>query len=448
MSRVFFVGILLMAMWSEALTEAVQPAESAIQSQTTYPELGITQMTLRNGMRICLKPTTFEEDEILIRLTAKGGYATLPAAQRAAGELAAQIAWESGLEGMSTDKLTALIYEHSIELYAKVLPYHRIIEGTTESGGVKVFFDLIKRYSTQKQFTREGFDKISQMAREMIRSRIEAHSSPIEEWMRAVHTQDVAALKPLSLQELNTMEFERAKQFFEEYFTNPADFTCVIVGNFDVEAIAPLVNTYLGALPPKSQTPAMISVAAPAFPEGTVIKRIPAPGAVESLARLTFPLAPIDEPKQLRMAELMAQILETRLRNASFQKSAAAQGLTVTLELPLYPDLGLTWLAVQYRSRPTQIEIIQKALLDEIKRLSTQGPTPAELAVSWNQLRQKEAVWHKDNHYWLTILSDYFLRGWQWEELKQETLPSSNQVKEALQSSLKLDRYTFVFTSP
>lgn len=293
-----FVGILLLAGWCQASepeaseTQASKTSLSAIQSQTTHAELGITQITLRNGMRVCLKPTTFEEDEVLIRLTAKGGYAALPATQRAAGELAPQIAWESGLDGMSTDKLSALIYEHSIELYVKVLPYDRIIEGTTEAGGIKVFFDLVKRYSTQKQFTREGFDKISQMARDMIRSRTEERSSPVEEWMRVVHTQDVAALKPLSLQDLNTMEFERAKQFFEEYFSNPEDFICVVVGNFDVEAIAPLVSTYLGAIPTKSSNPAKSSAPAPAFPEGTVIKRIPSPGSTESLARLTFPRTP------------------------------------------------------------------------------------------------------------------------------------------------------------
>lgn len=422
--------------------------EAHIKEQSTYEPLGITQITLTNGMRICMKPTAFEEDEILIRLTAPGGYAALPAAQRAAGELSAQMAWESGLEGMSTDKLTALIYEHSIELYAKVLPYHRILEGTTESEGIKIFFDLVKGYSTEKKLTREGFDRISKVARELVRLREQARSSPAEEWSRLVHSQDVEALKPLSLQDLNTMEFPRAQHFFAEYFSNPADFVCVIVGNFEVDAIIPLLVEDFGRIPSKGPTP-FPSTQPPAFPVRSFTKRISAPGSKECLARVTFPLAPIQNPQQLRMASLMAQVLDTRLRTIA---SKEVQEIASSLELPLYPDLNLTWLSIQFRCSPHRVEVVQKAIGDEMKKLLAEGPSEIELAASWKQLRQKEGLWHDDNQYWLSALSDYFLRGWEWDELRKtidvQEPPTANQFRQAAQSSIQPDRYTFVYLTP
>lgn len=422
--------------------------EGWIKDQGAYQPLGITQVTLTNGMRICLKPTNFEEDEILIRLTAPGGYAALPPAQRAAGELSAQMAWESGLEGMTTDKLTALTYEHSIELYAKVLPYHRILEGTTETGGIKLFFELVKGYSTEKKLTREGFDKISKVARELIRLREHARSSPAEEWSRLVHSQDVVALKPLTLKDLNTMEFSRAQKFFEDYFSNPADFVCVIVGNFEVEAIIPLAAEAFGSIP--SQGPTQIAAApAPAFPPRAFTKRIAAPGSKECLARLTFPLAAIETPQQLRMASLIAQVLDTRLRAHS---SKEVQEMGSSLELPLYPDLTLTWLSVQFRCAPHRVEQVHKAVLEEMKKLIAEGPSDAELAASMKQFRQKEGLWHKDNHYWLSALSDYFLRGWRWEELRKsvedENPPSAKQFLMGIQPLIQLDRYSFVYLTP
>ncbi|MCE5317253.1 MAG: insulinase family protein [Parachlamydia sp.] len=445
----FFVSILVTMVFVSAAGES--PIESPIREQSTYQPLGITQIILNNGMRFCLKPTNFEEDEVLIRLTASGGYAALPAAQRAAGELSAQMAWESGLEGMSTDKLTALIYEHSIELYAKVLPYHRILEGTTEAGGIKVFFDLVKGYSAEKKLTREGFDRISKVARELVRLREQARSSPAEEWSRLVHTQDVAALRPLTLQDLNSMEFARAKQFFEEYFTNPADFVCVVVGNFKVEEIVPLLVEDFGDIPSKG--PTQLSAAEPpAFPDRTFTKRIPAPGSKECLARLTFPLASIENPQQLRMASLMAQVLDTRLRSLASQGIGGLQEIASSLELPLYPDLTLTWLAIQFRCPPHKVEMVQKAVSAEIKKMLAEGPSEAELAGGWKQFRQKEGLWHHDNQYWLSALSDYFLRGWEWDELRKtvevEAPPTARQFRQSIQTIIEPDRYTFVYLTP
>ncbi|MCE5319066.1 MAG: insulinase family protein [Parachlamydia sp.] len=84
--------------------------------------------------------------------------------------------------------------------------------------------------------------------------REQARSTPAEEWSRLVHTQDVEALRPLTLQDLNSMEFARAQAFFAEYFSNPADFVCVIVGNFKIEEIVPVLVEDFGDIPSKGPT--------------------------------------------------------------------------------------------------------------------------------------------------------------------------------------------------
>ncbi len=446
MSKKLFLALLLTAI---PLLNAVEPAPSNILSQTAQPSLGIVELKLNNGMRVCLKPTAFDEDEVLIRFTARGGYADLPPDQRASGELAAQVAWESGLEGVSTDKLSALIYEHAIELYGKVMPYHRVIEGTTDVGGIECFFDLAKRYSTQKHFTREGFERVICNNREMIQAYERARLSPFEEWSRLVHTQEVAALKPLSLQDLSSMDFDRAKQFFEDYFSNPADFVCVIVGNFEVEKIVPLVSSYLGAIPIKNATRQHINQP-PQFPEGVWIKRIPACYETESLASLTFPLAPIKDPKQLHFAKLIAQVLETRLRAIIDQQFGIC--LSASLELPLYPGLHLTWLSIQYRAPQAKIEAIKNRILDEINRALRDGPSEDELSCSWKLLRQKDELWQQDNQYWLSLLSDHLLRGWDWQEVQKafslEPAPGSGPFKEIMQTFLYSDHFSFIYTMP
>ena len=64
--------------------ESVNPAIVKIQE---YSDLKITELVLKNGMRVVLKHTD-DDSEISIRLAAAGGYAAMSADHRASGELA------------------------------------------------------------------------------------------------------------------------------------------------------------------------------------------------------------------------------------------------------------------------------------------------------------------------------------------------------------------------
>ena len=50
-----------------------KPAPAAIVCEKTLPDLGVTEITLANGVRVILKPTTFKKDEVLFSATSPGG---------------------------------------------------------------------------------------------------------------------------------------------------------------------------------------------------------------------------------------------------------------------------------------------------------------------------------------------------------------------------------------
>jgi zinc protease len=54
------------------------PARGRIVKRTTNEALGLTEWTLSNGVRVVLKPTTFKQDQILMRAVSPGGTSLAP----------------------------------------------------------------------------------------------------------------------------------------------------------------------------------------------------------------------------------------------------------------------------------------------------------------------------------------------------------------------------------
>ncbi|MFH1764951.1 MAG: pitrilysin family protein, partial [Gemmatimonadota bacterium] len=50
------------------------PTPSPVVVESSIPELGITEWTLANGVRVVLKPTDFKDDEVLVQAFSPGGY--------------------------------------------------------------------------------------------------------------------------------------------------------------------------------------------------------------------------------------------------------------------------------------------------------------------------------------------------------------------------------------
>ena len=48
---------------------------------------------------------------------------------------------------------------------------------------------------------------------------------------------------------VDKMDYDKILSMYQDRFKDASDFTFILVGNVDVEAVKPLIESYLGALP-------------------------------------------------------------------------------------------------------------------------------------------------------------------------------------------------------
>lgn len=401
---------------SFSFIEAQENNGSKLSEQFTgkrsIAELGITELVLNNGMKVILKPTEFEEDEVLVRVISAEGYSSLPSDQYATGSIAAQVAMESGLDDLTCDQLSVLLYKHFIELNVKIQPFNRLIEGTTDTDGLPIVLRLVKMIFMQPHFNREAFNTVVKETKANLAKRACDRETNFDDIFKMLNTQNYPFLKPLTPEMLDKADFVLAKDFFEYSFSDPSKFIAIIVGDFKAEDVLSIIAESLGTIQKKETKREFSNQTYPKFPKGTLTRMVKTTGRSESLVRMAFPLAQPLEEMKLQPFEVATEVLESRLREIFKNHFKSSLGISVAYEFPLYPLLYRPWLLIQFRSNPNQVEKIKEVILEEIEKLKQEGPSKNELDKVLSNMKKTDEFWLRENSYWTVTLSNYYIWGW------------------------------------
>lgn len=426
--------------------------EDQIASIKAYSELNITEIVLKNGMHVILKPTNFENDEVIYKLTASGGYGTMPADDVCSGQLAAQIGWESGMGDLTSDQISVLLYEHSLEFFPKIYSFYRTIDGLSTRDGVDAFLKCLNMFFTKQQFNREGFKTvIAQVKDSTYKSCLDCESFYESQYL-AVNTREMRALQVFKQADVEKVNFDVSKRFFHECFTNPADFTLVIVGSFDLEKVKSAISERLGSIPASIQPKEFAQPNEFSFPQGITKSTISISSRKDSLTRITLPLTvPLNE-KNIASFECACQIIEARLRRVITEQMKLSYGVDVAYEFPLFPSMLNPWISIQFRCDQKKIDVLTHTILTELANLQKVGPTLDEV----NQVKKFQAAseefWLHDNTFWVSTLSNFYL--WKWDPLllikhtEETKLVTLENMTEILKTYFDLSHYSIVSAKP
>lgn len=415
-------------------------------------EIGVETMVLKNGMRVCLKKTQFDPNEVNIRMMALGGYANLPSSKRGSGELAPQIAIRSGIGNYSYEQLHALFYEHSLEFEGKIQPFCRLIEGASETEEIGFLLHLIYLYFTKCHFDHSSFQQVILKAKEVLAKRPLVQNRSCEEEYMDFHTQSLPFYHGLSLEEVEKATFQDAYHFFKRCFANPSDFICVIVGDFDSEKIKKSLETTLGAIPSSPRRCFPQTFTFPSFPEGVQTMQIKRAGRVDAAMRLTFPIKVSVDPYQLEQAEITAGLIKERLMCECLHKIHPMPEIKTVVEFPFYPYPQPLWLVIELILEAKQQLPISQKILEVLDKMQIEGVDLKEVTFLKNRMLASEQLSRKDNYYWLTVLSNYLL--WKWDLKKigkdENAYPCfrCSEINKGLNEHFSLKHYTLTSIQP
>jgi zinc protease len=421
-----------------------------IMERHRYPELGVSEYVLNNGVKVVLKPTEFKNDEILMAAFSPGGHSLVTDSLFIPAVTATPLIAASGVGEFGVVELEKKLAGKVVKVRCAINDITESLSGSATPRDFETMLQLIYLYFTTPRKDSIAFVSYVKKLRSALENRAADPFAVFSDSLRATVTQNHFRARPLNLKMIPALNLEKSFQVFKERFADASDFTFFFVGNLDTLRAPQLIARYLGALPNLKRQERWVDVGIYP-PQGVINKAIQKGIEPQSYVELRF-TGDFEWSRQNRYAlAALAELLRLRLREQVREEKGGTYGVRVSQSNQQYPHPEYS-LNISWGCAPERVEELIRVVMTEVEKLHTELATEDEIRkIKETHLRTYETNL-KENRYWLDILNFYYFNGedprliLQYPELVR-TL-SAEQLRATARRYLKPDNYVQVVLFP
>ena len=398
------------AAWEDDVGEGalvpVRPSPGRIVERSTIEELEVTEWRLSNGVRVVLRPSDFKNDEILVASFSPGGASLVSDDDWLEANVAASVAQLSGFGNFSLTQLNKALAGKVARVGPAIGPLFEGISGRGSPRDLETLFELIYLSGTSPRRDAEAYESFLTRQGALLRNQ---SAMPRVAWARALQevlTREHPRRRMITEEMLAGLDQERVFAVYEDRFRDFSDFTFFFAGSFELDAIEPLVETWLGGLPSIGREEAWRDVGV-RMPEGRIERTVYK--GLEEQSQVALVYSGPFEQSQLNRYRLssMISLLRDRLRDRLREELGGTYGAHVAGGSDRIP---VSTFAVQiiFGCDPDRVEELLQAVDQEIARIRTDPATDEEVARIRERQRRSRETARETNGFWLSALQSAY----------------------------------------
>jgi zinc protease len=385
---------------------ASTPAAGKVTSQQKVDELGVTELTLSNGAKVVLKPTTFKNNEILFSAISPGGSSLYSDADYLSASNASSVAFYGGVGNFDIMSLQKELSDKQVRVSPSVGQYSEGISGSATPKDLETALQLLHGYFTEPRKDSSMFLVMKQQVSAGLVNKGKDPSSVFNDSVSYIMGNYHVRRKPITLESLNDIKLDRAFEVYKDRYANAADFVFTFVGNFTVESITPLLEKYIASLPSSANKENWKDVGL-RYPSGVVKKVIKKGQEKQARVRMTF--TGLTQYSDLESTQLdqLCKAFGIQLREVMREDQGGVYGVGVSGNINREPVNSYT-INVSFSCAPENVEKLASTVIEEVKKIKSSGvpQVNVEKVIAEDTRAMEVAV--KENNYWLYNLEQKY----------------------------------------
>ena len=225
------------------------PKPGKIKKEVKNDKFGYSELTLSNGVKVVLKQTDLKKDQVLLRGEGFGGEALYGEEELPNLRMFGDVIEASGLGNFSHTELEKALAGKIASASMYMSNYREHINGSSTPKDVETMLQLVYLYFTNINKDQKSFDNLMQTTEVSLKNRLLQPENVFSDSLTLTLGNHHPRVKPMDLDDLKKVSYDRILQIAKERTANAAAFTFDIVGNYDEQTIRPLIEQYLGSLP-------------------------------------------------------------------------------------------------------------------------------------------------------------------------------------------------------
>ena len=382
------------------------PKPGSIKSERTY-KYGYTEFTLSNGLKVYVRPTNFEPDEVNLKLFSLGGKNIYPDSEMPnltylmAG---ATIGGVGQYNDLTLEKMLA-------GKTATVTPFidndTRGMAGTSNVKDTKTLLELVYLYFTQPRKDPQAFKNLMEQQQEFLTN---AHVNPMLAYNDTLHKVAYATNRMASMdkEQLKRVNYNRIMHIYKELFANAANFKLILTGNININTLRPLLCQYIATLP-SNNTKETIGTYEPKLVDGkkTYIfhKKQTTPTAITTIVikgKMEY-----NNRNELLM-DAIGQLLRIVYTEKVREDKGGTYSVQVSGDLQHHPN-DEALLRIAFQTDPQKYNDLIPIVYKELEKMATEGPSQQDLdKVKAYELKVYNQVLRMNNYWEYVLYTDLY----------------------------------------
>lgn len=382
------------------------PKPGSIISERTY-KYGYTEFTLSNGLKVYVRSTNFEPDEVNLKLFSLGGKNIYPDSEMPnltylmAG---ATIGGVAQYNDLTLEKMLA-------GKTATVTPFidndTRGMAGTSNVKDTKTLLELVYLYFTQPRKDPQAFKNLMEQQQEFLTN---AHVNPMLAYNDTLHKVAYATNRMASMdkEQLKRVNYNRIMHIYKELFANAANFKLILTGNININKLRPLLCQYIATLP-SNNTKETIGTYEPKLVDGkkTYIfhKKQTTPTAITTIVikgKMEY-----NNRNELLM-DAIGQLLRIVYTEKVREDKGGTYSVQVSGNLQHHPN-DEALLRIAFQTDPQKYNDLIPIVYKELEKMATEGPSQQDLdKVKAYELKVYNQVLRMNNYWEYVLYTDLY----------------------------------------
>ena len=428
---------------------------SAVASRVDHKHTEVTEVVLKNGFKLVLRPTNDEDDKVQMQLFARGGLSKVPEKEYAKFEGTAGYMELGGVERLSDDDFYSIVSQNEIGLLVAMEPWWHGIIASSPSDRTALLLNLVAEKMLRPRLDYEEFEELRSSELEDFGKESYLSRLMKTDYQRQLNAQMDSLMGNLTYgrnmsmtkEELAALSLDEIAGFYKELYSNPDGMTCVICGSFDKDEIITQAVSAFGQM--SSDEPNRYGVSYYTQPQGQTVRTWP--NANDTQSAFDFLLYGKFEPS-LRsglILKLMQNLIRNRLISVLREEQSLVYSPYISLFYNAVPD-NVFYLDINASVDRKNTELVHASLRDIIGQLQQKKVSDKEL----NTLKQIFIV-NKRNYLqndatsgWKTYLVGQLKNDESLEDLenyeKVLTDITSEDIREAFRTMIDLDNHVIL----
>lgn len=383
---------------------------SVVAKGQVLTDFGVTEWTLKNGVKVVVKTTDYKENEILMSAYSEGGSSLYSATELPTIQMIGNFMGAFGVGKFDQVSLQKLLTGKVVKLSPYVGELYEGLQGSSSIKDFETLLQLAYLQMEQPRFDEEAFSALKSRYLASVANLDADINKTFRDSVTLVSNNYNPRTVLMNTNTVQKLDFATMQKVYQERFADAANFTFVFVGNIDTVQVKPLIEKYLGSLITEERSEKWMDTKVEYPNDGTMKHFQKTMETPKTTIYLNLHGEMKYNPTNRILLDMVAELLDKRYTDVIREEEGGTYGVSVRANVSHFPKEQYS-LIVAFDTDPAKSDKLKGIVYAEMDSIHSKGVKLDDLNEAMKNFIKVRQENLRKNNYWMSAINQYYQHG-------------------------------------